>query len=142
METPAYKMLATGRRKSSPLRHTASLHRKQNFLWKVFVGYLIIGGMLGTITWASYILPLTWASSSYVPRMNFIERSFALVFVQPMAIVSGMAKTVLWGPSVIIWSWDDELNYSFGKWLAPGLYMEANDEDGTRRQRQDGSSEN
>ncbi len=86
--------------------------------------YLAIGGLLGTILWASYLWPFTWGASQYVPQMGFIQRTVAIAVVQPYAVFSSIVRSFFWGPSLIVWALGDNLGYSFAKWLAPGLYME------------------
>jgi hypothetical protein len=97
--------------------------KSSGFIRNLLIGYLLIGGLLGSILYGSYIWPYTWDSSKYMPQANFIERSLALVIVQPFAVFSSLVRTVAWGPSVVIWTLDP-IGYSFGQWLVPGLYEE------------------
>ena len=72
----------------------------------------------------SYLWPLTWGSSSYFPDASFWERQAMLLQVQPFAVMGAGVRAVLWAPSLVTWWYANPPGYSFGQWLAPGLYIE------------------
>ena len=59
--------------------------------------------------------------------MGFIQLTIAIGATQPYAVFSSLVRSLSWGPSLLVWASDDTLNYSFGKWLAPGLYVEVSE---------------
>lgn len=91
--------------------------------------YFGIGGILATIMWASYLWPLGWGASANLPNSTFYERSMMMIYVQPIAVLSGATRFVFWGPSLVVWAVRPS-GYSFGEWLAPGAYLEGVDSPG------------
>jgi hypothetical protein len=77
--------------------------------------YLYLGALLAIAMWASFTFPVLLSSA------RFSERMIGILAVQPAAIVSALVRLVAWGPSLLIWAFAPE-QYSFGMWLAPGLY--------------------
>jgi hypothetical protein len=82
--------------------------------------YFAIGGLLGAIVLASYVLGpalqlgVFWWFSSWAAFSGFTQILLA-------GLVSQIVRTLLWLPSLVIWYFS-ESSVSFGQWLAPGFY--------------------
>ena len=82
--------------------------------------YLAIGGFLGIVVLASYILGPTlqlgifWWLTSWAGVSGILQILFA-------GLIAQFVRTLLWLPSLAIWYFSDT-GVSFGQWLAPGFY--------------------
>jgi|TARA_R110000803_G_C11699749_1_gene285272 hypothetical protein len=96
----------------------------KKILMNIGIGYLCIGGFMGTITGISYayaqafvLFSMGWGMFS-LSGLSFLMLSGYLIVVMPII------KTFLWLPSLIMWFNEPGL-YSFWMWLAPGFFAEA-----------------
>lgn len=80
---------------------------------KIVTVYFSIGAVLASVMYASYVLPFGLSLSG-------------MLVVQPIAIFSSAVRFVTWGPSIATWIATPS-SYSFGKWIAPGLWAETRD---------------
>ena len=89
-------------------------------LRKIAKAYLLIGALLGTIMWVSYLWATTWGAPA---QLTFTQRMTLSATIQPMAFASSIMHGLLWGPSLVVWL-SSPGEYSFGMWFAPGAYAE------------------
>src|SRR5262245_66463203 len=90
------------------------------YLRTVVLWYFYCGLVLGFIVWVSYVWGFNSAVSAEVPAA---ERLKATLNIQPMIAPEIGTRVIAWGPSLVIWAWKPNGD-SFGKWLAPGAYVE------------------
>lgn len=79
--------------------------------------YLRIGAVLAAIVWSSFAYSLLFAATAPLG-----DRLWALLLVQPAALMSAVLRLLFWLPSVAMWMTAPDL-YTLVVWLAPGLYL-------------------
>jgi hypothetical protein len=77
----------------------------------------VSGAVFANVMWVSYLWPVV------ARDLTFLQQVVGITVVQPIALMSAAIRFVLWGPSLALWMVAPQ-DYSFGKWLAPGLYAE------------------
>jgi len=93
----------------------------KSLIRKIAGAYFAIGGVLATILWLGYMWGLGWGAPE---GMGFLDRVAIQMQLQPGILLGAAMRFVLWFPSFVLW-WISPGSYSLGKWLAPGLYIEA-----------------
>jgi hypothetical protein len=83
------------------------------YLGYVFRTYIAIGVILGLIMWGSY----AWSVGLSVSGQ---------LAIQPVALFASSLRVIAWGPELAIWATSPN-TYTFGNWLAPGLYAAPSD---------------
>jgi hypothetical protein len=93
-------------------------------LMYIGIGYLGIGGFLGSIKAVSYaytqffgLFEMGWSMFS-LAGLSFLMQTGYLIVITPII------QTFLWLPSLIMWYIDPGM-HSFWMWLAPGFFIEA-----------------
>jgi len=97
----------------------------RKFLKYCGIAYISIGAVLGLILYASYVFAY-WV---YTPGWAGLRLGYSLE-------LSALVRGVTWAPSLAIWARNPH-GYSFGKWLAPGLYAEVVDPSAQARPERD-----
>jgi hypothetical protein len=95
----------------------------KKILMNIGIGYLGIGGFLGSAKALSYayaqffgLIEMGWSMFS-LAGLSFLMYTGYLIVITPII------TTFLWLPSLIMW-FNDPGMYSFWMWLAPGFFAE------------------
>lgn len=98
-------------------------HRWLGFRQKMYhltTGYFLVGFILAVVMWGSYLYPALRRAPDGV---TVSDRILLAVRLQPIAILGGAVRFVLWAPGLAWWMVAPS-GYPFGMWLAPGFYAE------------------
>ena len=90
-------------------------------LAKLVHAYAMIGVVLASAMWTSYLWSTTWGAPS---DLSFTQRLALTASVQKAAFPQCALHAIVWGPSLVVWMISPQ-GYSFAKWLAPGFYADA-----------------
>ena len=96
----------------------------KKILMSIGIGYLCIGGFMGTIMGISYAYAQAFVLFSMGWGMFSLSGLSVLMFTGYLIVVTPIIRAFLWLPSLIMWFNEPGL-YSFWRWLAPGFFTEA-----------------
>ena len=77
--------------------------------------YFLGGAISGFLLYYSYV----WGALFGVPELNLLQRFWALLIVQPIALFFAVVRYLLWLPSLVHWGFFG--TESFVDWLMPGF---------------------
>ncbi|MGH6795256.1 MAG: hypothetical protein ACREDH_08680, partial [Methylocella sp.] len=86
---------------------------------KIFaIVYFTIGSVLGLVMWGSY----QYASWIALFNARWVRVWMIAAEVETYGLYTSAVRVVVWGPSVYSWIKSGSRGWSFGEWLAPGIY--------------------
>jgi hypothetical protein len=92
----------------------------KTILWRLFKGYICIGAVLAAIMYATFLWSIGWGAPA---GMGFMAQLWANLKLEPSFLFASFIRGVFWLPALVIWMIYPG-QYTFGMWLAPGLYVE------------------